>query len=101
MSALPVVSGAQRPRAHDDHADWFWITQAVCAAVTFDLADHLASGSDTAEAIARRNASIRTPRGGGKKRDLAEFDALFATTGLRRTTVGQAGQFAFIETVRM
>lgn len=36
---------------------------------------------------------------GGKERDLAEFDALFASTGLRRTTVGQAGQFAVIETV--
>lgn len=36
---------------------------------------------------------------GGKERDIAEFDALFACTGLRRTTVGQAGQFAVIETV--
>lgn len=36
---------------------------------------------------------------GGKERDIAEFDALFACTGLRRTTVGQAGQFAVMETV--
>jgi O-methyltransferase/methyltransferase family protein len=36
---------------------------------------------------------------GGKERDIAEFDALFASTGLRRTTVGQGGQFAVIETV--
>lgn len=36
---------------------------------------------------------------GGKERDIAEFDALFASTGFRRTTVGQAGQFAVIETV--
>jgi hypothetical protein len=36
---------------------------------------------------------------GGKERDIAEFDALFASTGLRRTIVGQAGQFAVIETV--
>ncbi|OBH45958.1 methyltransferase [Mycobacterium intracellulare] len=36
---------------------------------------------------------------GGKERDIAEFDALFASAGLRRTAVGRAGQFAVIETV--
>lgn len=36
---------------------------------------------------------------GGKERDIAEFDALFAAAGLRRTAVGRAGQFAVIETV--
>ncbi|WP_443889948.1 methyltransferase [Mycobacterium intracellulare] len=36
---------------------------------------------------------------GGKERDIAEFDALFAAAGLRRATVGRAGQFAVIETV--
>lgn len=36
---------------------------------------------------------------GGREREIAEFDALFASTGLRRTTVGQTGQFAVIEAV--
>lgn len=36
---------------------------------------------------------------GGRERDLAEFDALFQSAGLRRTTVGQGGAFAIIETV--
>jgi len=36
---------------------------------------------------------------GGRERDIAEFDALFAAAGLRRTKVGRAGQFAIIETV--
>jgi hypothetical protein len=36
---------------------------------------------------------------GGRERDIAEFDALFESAGLRRTTVGQAGSFAVIETM--
>lgn len=36
---------------------------------------------------------------GGRERDLAEFDALFESAGLRRTTVGQGGGFAIIEAV--
>jgi hypothetical protein len=36
---------------------------------------------------------------GGRERDLAEFDALFASAGLRRTAVRSAGAFAIIETV--
>jgi hypothetical protein len=36
---------------------------------------------------------------GGRERDIAEFDALFESAGLRRTTVGQGGAFAVIETV--
>lgn len=34
---------------------------------------------------------------GGRERDMDEFDALFDSTGLRRTGVGRAGQFAVIE----
>ncbi len=30
----------------------FWVTQIVCAAATFNLADHLAAGTDTPDAIA-------------------------------------------------
>lgn len=36
---------------------------------------------------------------GGRERDLAEFDALFAAAGLRRTAVSQAGPLGIIETV--
>jgi hypothetical protein len=36
---------------------------------------------------------------GGRERDIAEFDALFESAGLRRTTVGQGGAFAVIETM--
>ncbi|GAB3240925.1 acetylserotonin O-methyltransferase [Mycolicibacterium hippocampi] len=36
---------------------------------------------------------------GGRERDTAEFDALFESAGLRRTTVGHGGPFAIIETV--
>lgn len=36
---------------------------------------------------------------GGRERDIAEFDAIFESAGLRRTTVGQGGQFAVIETM--
>lgn len=36
---------------------------------------------------------------GGKERDTAEFDALFAAAGLRRTKVTPAGAYAVIETV--
>ncbi|OBF20032.1 methyltransferase [Mycobacterium sp. ACS4331] len=36
---------------------------------------------------------------GGRERDIAEFDALFESAGLRRTAVGRVGAFAVIETV--
>ncbi|WP_326836920.1 methyltransferase [Amycolatopsis rhabdoformis] len=36
---------------------------------------------------------------GGRERDTAEFDALFAAAGLRRTKITPAGAFAVIETV--
>ena len=36
---------------------------------------------------------------GGRERDIVEFDALFESAGLRRTTVGHGGPFAIIETV--
>ena len=36
---------------------------------------------------------------GGKERNIDEFDELFEAAGLRRTSVGQAVQFAVIETV--
>ena len=36
---------------------------------------------------------------GGKERNIDEFDGLFEAAGLRRTSVGQALQFAVIETV--
>ncbi|MGE2737734.1 methyltransferase [Mycolicibacterium vaccae] len=36
---------------------------------------------------------------GGCERELTEFDALFASAGLRRTAVNRAGPFAIIETV--
>jgi hypothetical protein len=36
---------------------------------------------------------------GGKERDTAEFDALFAAAGLRRTKITPAGAYAVIETV--
>jgi hypothetical protein len=36
---------------------------------------------------------------GGKERNIDEFDRLFEAAGLRRTSVGQALQFAVIETV--
>ncbi len=36
---------------------------------------------------------------GGRERDITEFDALFESAGLRRTTVGHAGPFAVIQTV--
>ncbi|WP_231646119.1 acetylserotonin O-methyltransferase [Mycolicibacterium mengxianglii] len=36
---------------------------------------------------------------GGRERDITEFDALFQSAGLRRTTVSRAGAFAVIETV--
>ncbi|WP_457144904.1 methyltransferase [Mycobacterium sp. URHB0021] len=35
----------------------------------------------------------------GKERGIEEFDQLFDAAGLRRTSVGEAGQFAVIETV--
>jgi hypothetical protein len=36
---------------------------------------------------------------GGREREIAEFDSLFAAAGLRRVTVSAAGAFAVIETV--
>ncbi|SRX79152.1 o-methyltransferase family protein [Stigmatella aurantiaca DW4/3-1] [Mycolicibacterium parafortuitum] len=36
---------------------------------------------------------------GGRERDIAEFDAIFDSAGLRRTGITRAGQFAVIETV--
>ncbi len=36
---------------------------------------------------------------GGRERDIAEFDVIFESAGLRRTTVGQGGPFAVIQTV--
>lgn len=36
---------------------------------------------------------------GGKERETAEFDVLFAAAGLRRTKITQAGAYAVIETV--
>jgi hypothetical protein len=36
---------------------------------------------------------------GGKERETAEFDALFAAAGLRRTKVTPAGAYAVIEAV--
>ncbi|TDD57282.1 methyltransferase [Nonomuraea terrae] len=36
---------------------------------------------------------------GGRERDLAEYDALFARAGLRRTRVAEAGDMVLIETV--
>jgi hypothetical protein len=35
---------------------------------------------------------------GGRDLELAEFDAPFESAGLHRTTVGQGGPFAIIET---
>lgn len=36
---------------------------------------------------------------GGRERDIAEFDTIFASAGLRRTAVGRGGPFAVIEAV--
>ena len=36
---------------------------------------------------------------GGREREIAEFDSLFAEAGLRRVNVSAAGTFAVIETV--
>jgi hypothetical protein len=55
-----------------------------------------ASGAPGLASIMDMNMLVMT---GGRERDLAEFDALFESAGLRRTTVGRGGPFAVIETV--
>lgn len=52
MTALPVPSGADDHERMMTMLTGFWVTQIICAAATFNVADHLASGTDTAEAIA-------------------------------------------------
>lgn len=60
--------------------------------------DHLVGDLDAADTTTMMDVNMLVMTG-GRERDIAEFDALFAAAGLRRTEVGRAGQFAIIETV--
>lgn len=56
MQALPATHPAPVTAGDRDQMmtmiTGYWVTQIVCAAATFNLADHLATGTDTPEAIA-------------------------------------------------
>lgn len=52
MTAHSAPSGAQDYERMMTMLTGFWVTQIVRAAATFNVADHLAAGTDTAEAIA-------------------------------------------------
>jgi hypothetical protein len=54
------------------------------------------SGASAIASIMDMNMLVMT---GGRERDIAEFDALFESAGLRRSTVREAGPFSVIETV--
>ncbi|UUO03457.1 hypothetical protein M4D79_10810 [Mycolicibacterium novocastrense] len=54
------------------------------------------SGASTIASVMDMNMLVMT---GGRERDIAEFDALFESAGLHRSTVREAGPFAVIETV--
>jgi SAM-dependent methyltransferase len=60
------------------------------------IMDYLVNGEDPFAALMDMNMLAMT---GGRERELAEFDALLDTAGLRRSNVSRAGAMTVIETV--
>jgi hypothetical protein len=57
MTSAPLSTEAHDYERMAGLVTGFWVTQTVRAAAIYNLADHLAAGADTAEAIAKAEST--------------------------------------------